>query len=209
MSSLHPPLEPDKVYHIWTHANGKDNLFRNKENYRYFLYKYKENIHPIVETFAYCLMPNHLHLMVRINNEMEVFRFLQKKKSNLKDFDDLGGFATAISHQFSNLFNGYTQAYNKMHNRKGSLFTPNFPRKAIEDETYFTAVIAYIHNNPVYHGFSEKIKDWPHSSWHAYLSDKPTNISREEVLEWFGGKEAFIDFHQAFLNERWEKLLER
>ena len=49
-------LEPERTYHIWTHANGSENLFRCDENYRYFMRRYRHYIHPVVETFAYCLM---------------------------------------------------------------------------------------------------------------------------------------------------------
>ncbi|WP_234572988.1 hypothetical protein [Rhodohalobacter sp. 614A] len=50
------PLQPGYFYHIWTHANGDDNLFRCEENYGYFLKRYLHHVHPVVETYAYCLM---------------------------------------------------------------------------------------------------------------------------------------------------------
>jgi putative transposase len=65
-------LLPDTVYHIYTHANGNENLFRCEGNYRYFLAKYAERIYAVVDTYAYCLMPNHLHLMVRVRGEEEI-----------------------------------------------------------------------------------------------------------------------------------------
>ena len=57
------------MYHIYNHANGNDNLFRNEENYAYFLKRYAYFIHPIAKTYAYCLMPNHFHLLVKIRSE--------------------------------------------------------------------------------------------------------------------------------------------
>ncbi len=83
------------MYHVWTHANGNENLFRTDDNYNYFLEKYIYHIHPVVETFAYCLMPNHLHLMVRIRNEYEVLEFLREKKNN----QSLQGFGTLETFQ--------------------------------------------------------------------------------------------------------------
>ena len=134
-------LEPGRMYHIWTHANGDENLFREDKNYTYFLEKYSRYIEPVAETFAYCLMPNHLHLMVRVKDEEEVLKFLRVKRSNpkltLQGFETLGGFSNVISRQFSHLFNGYTQAYNKVYDRKGSLFIPNFKRKLIDSDIYF------------------------------------------------------------------------
>ncbi|MBR9775734.1 MAG: hypothetical protein GYB55_12205 [Cytophagales bacterium] len=185
------PLEPERMYHIWTHASGNENLFRSKENYRYFLEKYIKYIYPIGETFAYCLMPNHLHLMIRFRREEEL-----KKTDVFKGNYTQKETNLLLSRQFSNLFNGYSQAYNKMFNRKGTLFIPRFHRKLIDSDTYFTALIAYIHNNPVHHGFVKDPTDWPHSSWHIYLKTKPTKLAKTEGLSWFGGTDAFFSFHQ-------------
>ena len=82
MSQPRLPLEPGQAYHIWTHANGSENLFRSSENYRYFLEKYSLYVHPVAETFAYCLMPNHLHLMIRVRGEEEILEVLGKKKKD-------------------------------------------------------------------------------------------------------------------------------
>ncbi|MEQ9092337.1 MAG: hypothetical protein RIE52_14690 [Balneola sp.] len=197
------PLEPELTYHIWTHANGNENLFRCDENFRYFLRRYQHYVHPVVETFAYCLMPNHLHLMVRVRKEDEILEFVRKKKDkpNLRGLEDLGGFSRAISQQFSNLFNSYTKAYNKKYNRKGSLFTPNFNRKLIDSDEYFVRLIAYIHNNPVHHGFVKTPNNWSFSSWHSYLFEKTTNISKQEALKWFGTDKNFEAIHSE-LNQK-------
>lgn len=188
------PLEPERVYHIYTHANGSQDLFRSDENYRYFLEKYATYIYPIAETFAYCLMPNHLHLMVRIKG--------RESLSSLQGFKTLEGMelSNTISRQFSHLFNGYTQAYNRMFNRKGSLFIPRFHRKLIDSNTYFSTLIAYIHNNPVNHGFDNSAADWPHSSWQTHTGSKPTKLAKTEDLSWFGGQQKFLEFHLGMSN---------
>ncbi|HKK47012.1 MAG TPA: hypothetical protein VJ964_15905 [Balneolaceae bacterium] len=183
------PLEPGQIYHIWTHANGDENLFREDENYRYFLEKYAYYVYPIVETFAYCLMPNHLHLMVRVRKEAD----LLKRDLDLTGFQNLSGL---VSKRFSNLFNAYTKAYNKKYNRMGSLFIRGFQRKKITNREYFSRLIVYIHNNPVHHGFVEHTNNWPHTSWHAYVLNRGTKINREEGLKWFGGKKAFKQVHK-------------
>ena len=66
------PLLPDYFYHIYNHANGDDNLFREQENYRFFLQQYAKYINPIADTYAYCLMPNHFHLLVKIKEEQDL-----------------------------------------------------------------------------------------------------------------------------------------
>lgn len=193
------PFKAGQMYHIWTHANGDENLFREEENYRYFLEKYAYHVHPVVESFAYCLMPNHLHLMVRVREEKEVLEFLRDKKDdlNLQGLRNLGGLKKVIPQQLSNLFNAYTKSYNNKYDRMGSLFKPNFERKLVDSDEYFTQLIAYIHNNPVHHGFVKNLVDWPHSSWHAYLLfDKRTKINREEGMAWFGSRENFKEAHR-------------
>ena len=203
---MQEPLLPETVYHIYNHANGDENLFRSNENYHYFLRKYGEYIYPIAETFAYCLMPNHFHLMVKIRSEEEVLKFFKSKAGaklptgDLQGFQNLGGLAkehlpNLLSKQFSDFFNSYAKAINKMFNRKGSLFIPNFKRKSVSDSQYFTHLIAYIHLNPVKHGFCSHILDWEHSSIHTYYLEKNTKLNRQYLIDYFGDKQALIDFH--------------
>jgi putative transposase len=205
-------LEPGQMYHIWTHANGDENLFREDENYTYFLDKYSYYIPPVADTFAYCLMPNHLHLMVKVKGEEVVLEYLKTKGSspnpNLQGFENLGGFSRVISQHFSNLFNSYTKAFNKYYNRKGSLFIPNFKRNRIDSDSYFATLIAYIHYNPVHHGFTKRAEDWPHSSWHAYLQNKATKIRRDEATEWFGSRQEFFRVHREICMEKLKSLFE-
>jgi putative transposase len=202
MSEL-SPLLPEITYHIYNHANGDENLFRTDENYRYFLQKYGEYIYPIAETYAYCLMPNHFHLMVQIRSEEEVMEFFRKKDQPPKDLQaaqDLTGFQNLsglISQQFGHFFNAYTKAYNKMYDRRGSLFERPFKRKAVKNDRYFTQLIAYIHLNPIKHRFCKHILDWPHSSIHAYYHDKASKLNRSYLQEWFGDKESLIAFHDS------------
>ncbi|MDN4166377.1 hypothetical protein QWY31_12775 [Cytophagales bacterium LB-30] len=194
-------MEPEKIYHIYTHANGSENLFRNEENYRYFLQRYAHFISPVAYTYAYCLMPNHLHFLVKIKGEVDLLEFFKSKVSNkdLTGFENLSGLTVR---QFSHLLNAYTKAYNKQYQRMGSLFVRAFKRKEINHDSYLTSVIHYIHANPVHHGFTKSIADWPWSSYQAYILDKPSALKREAVLEWFGGQHDFIRFHQQTISTK-------
>jgi len=87
-------MQPGLTYHIYTHANGSENLFRNDENFRYFLKRYKEFIPGVADTLAYCLMPNHLHLLVCVKDEKELAAFF-KNKNLLKEVKDLSGLIGA------------------------------------------------------------------------------------------------------------------
>ncbi len=187
-------LQPESVYHIYNHANGSDNLFREQENYKYFLKKYFEYINPIAQTYAYCLMPNHFHMMIRIKGKEELVEYFNSKKPGFKTLEEVE-LSYLISRQFSNLFNGYTQAFNKRYNRRGSLFMSNFKRKEVDDNSYFSGLIRYIHNNPIHHKFVKDIFSWEHSSIHTLSSLKSGMVAQKEVLRWFGGKDEFLKYH--------------
>jgi REP-associated tyrosine transposase len=187
-------MQPSTYYHIYNHANGSENLFRSEENYRYFLQQWGKYIEPIAHIYAYCLMPNHFHILIKTKSEKE---FL-----DLTGFKNLSGLKETekfISQHFSNLFNSYTKAYNKMYERRGSLWNRPFKAKEITSDSYLTNVIFYIHHNPVHHGFTEKIEDWPHSSYHSLLSKKDTKLKRQETIAWFGNKKELNRFHQQAL----------
>ena len=62
-------------------------------------------------------------------------------------------------------------------------------------DAHFVHLVSYIHRNPERHGFVKDYRDWPHTSYRALLSNQPTRLRREELLEWFGGAAAFQQFH--------------
>ena len=178
-------LHENQYYHIYNRGNNGENIFFTEKNYRYFMQKYAFYLDEYLETFAYCLMPNHFHLLVKV-----------RERRNLPGLEDLAGLSTnLISQKFSNFFNSYTKSINKQENRHGSLFEKPFKRKNIKSDEYFQTLVYYIHNNPVHHGFTKNIVDWEWSSYHSILSDKKTKIQREEVIEWFHSKHNFLEFH--------------
>ncbi len=189
-------LKPAYFYHIYNHAVGDELLFRKEENYNYFLKLYGNYIPLIAKTYAYCLMPNHFHLMIGILSDNEIRQhhqqLLYKSEQKYTSTDYL------ISKSFSNLFNAYTKAYNKLYSRQGSLFRKRFKRKTIDHKKYGEQLVAYIHYNPVQHGFVSSPNQWPFSSWNAYTTDKTTGVSRDTVISWFGDKKSFFEYHRNF-----------
>lgn len=170
-------LDFEKYYHIYNHANGDENLFREQKNYEYFLGKYKQHISPIAETIAWCLMPNHFHLLVKIKSKEEIFstapstfpKFQTLEKLNrLEKLKTLEAKSNFLSKQFANFFSSYTQSFNKIYGRRGSLFLKNFKRKEIIDENYLRNLILYIHLNPLKHGFTNDLLDWKWSSYQSF-----------------------------------------
>ncbi len=191
-------FEPASYYHIVNHAIGDDNLFRNDQNYRYFLRKYSEYMVHVCHTLAYCLMPNHIHFLVKTHSE-GVLKDLPKYK---------GDDHQVIMQQLSNLLNGYTKAYNKMYGRKGGLWMDFTKRFKVDSDSYLTSVINYIDQNPVKHGFVRDLSDWTFSSYETMISTKSTLLKRDEVIDWFGSENEFIRFHnesKVELIDLWEK----
>jgi REP element-mobilizing transposase RayT len=68
------PLTPGCGYHIFNQGNEKRNIFFKHRNYKYFMDKYREYMSGFVDTYAYCLLPNHFHLMVKIKQVSEILQ---------------------------------------------------------------------------------------------------------------------------------------
>jgi len=209
MKDYYALLEPDRYYHVYNHAIPKNNLFLNDENYHFFLRKYMEYILPIADTFAYCLLPNHFHLAIRIKKKEQIFEYFKKSKHySYIEFLPEEDISELLSKQFSNLFNSYTKSFNKLYERRGSLFERRFKRLLIDNQEYFRSIIHYIHFNPVMHGFVRDLRDWSHSSFEAFFSPAASNLKREEVILWFGNKKSFYEFHRKQIDGRMSLDLE-
>jgi len=225
-------LEPGRFYHIYNRANGSERMFRNNENYKYFLRRYKKYIDPIVKTYAYCLMPNHFHLLVQVRDEGELWDAYEEKlrsvpgpnlpkapsehsaHSNLRDFRNLVdlkfgtlegrrvGLSQYISKQFANFFSSYTQAYNKMYKRKGSLFIKNFNRLPITTQSQLQRTAIYIHQNPVKAKMAIYPEDWKFSSYRELISNDPSWLMKQECIELFDDLENFVSCHNASNSHR-------
>ena len=194
MADTKTPLEANRNYHIYNHAVGNELLFKTEDNYRYFLEKVKKYLPQFVDIYAYCLMPNHFHFLLKVKQEEDVISSATSAYPNKAIKQDVG-IPKIISNQFSHLFNTYAQAFNKENNRKGSLFYNRFKRILVEDDVYLKKLIHYIHYNPVNHKFVKKVDDWEHSSYKVFLSTGKTLIKRKEVIELFGDIDNFKYCH--------------
>ncbi len=77
-----PPLLYDTYYHIYNRGNNRENIFIQERNYTHFMNLYAKYIDPISETFAYCLLRNHFHVLVRIKAEEEILETLKVSSVN-------------------------------------------------------------------------------------------------------------------------------
>ena len=96
---------------------------------------------------------------------------------------------------FKDFFISYPKSINKAYNRTGSLFQAKFKKKEITDNSYFTAIIQYIHVNSLKAKLCHTYDEYKYSSYKAITDTGITKIKRAEVLEWFGNKEVFIKVH--------------
>lgn len=132
-------IEFDVYYHIFNRGINGQVIFKQKSNYSYFLNKLEYYLFPIAELYAYCLIPNHFHLLVRMKSETEIAK-LQNSTSNIP--------ISFLQKQFSNFFNSYAQSFNKQENRTGKLFDLPYRRKRISTQQQLISTVIYIHRNP-------------------------------------------------------------
>ncbi|MDQ7032998.1 MAG: hypothetical protein Q9M37_09850 [Desulfonauticus sp.] len=150
MQNKHQPLNPGHFYHVFNRGNNRENLFYKAENYIYFLKKYDQYLNDYLETYGFCLLPNHFHLLVRVKELRDLPGFKNPEgfppdaRKGLPGLQDLEGLLpTLVSKQFSKFFNAYAKTINKQQNRVGSLFQKNFKRIPIENRKYLSNLIYY------------------------------------------------------------------
>lgn len=199
-----------KFYHIYNRGTNSCNLFNETTNYEHFLRLYDKYISPIADTFAWVLMKNHFHLLIKIKEENCIDFIEQNTERSERHFrvppdiiSTTQPFKTSALNQkkfdptlqFSHLFNAYSKAFNKKYERTGSLFEHPFKRIEITDNNYLHYLVHYIHHNPVHHGFCKHMVEYPWSSYLTILSPKQTRLKRDEVLKWFNNTNNFKEYH--------------
>ncbi|MEM0541419.1 hypothetical protein WFZ85_02220 [Flavobacterium sp. j3] len=173
-------LEKNHYYHIFNRGINGCTIFNSNENKAFFLKQLDKYTNDKVSFFAYCLMDNHFHFVVRIDED-------EKQVTQL----------------FSNFFNSYVKAFNKQNNRTGSLFEKHFKRIRLKNEEYLRSLIVYVHLNPTHH-LGLDFEEYKFSSYQAILSSKESKIKKNEVMQLFDDKENFIFYHK----QRKDKLTE-
>lgn len=193
MSIRNEIIEPDHFYHIFNRGNNKQSVFNNEDNYKYFLTKLNDYSRPVLDIYAYCLMPNHFHLVIKVKSEIELEKFSQTTSKRKTFHNGLHAKDKIVSKQIAKLLSAYTQAFNKRNNRSGSLFDSPFKRKRIDSETYLRNSVIYIHQNPK--DIGENYKTYKYSSYTKILSNSLTTVKRQEVIELFDDLDNFKYLH--------------
>lgn len=180
---------PKAFYHISSKGNNGENIFidkRDKLRYLKILKRYKNRFH--FNIYAYCLMDNHVHLLLRT------------KEANI----------SKIMHSINT---SYTMYFNKKQNHKGHLFQGRYHSILVSEDEYLLTLIRYIHLNPVRAKIVQFPQEYFWSSYREYLSS--LNLERAEiadvdfVLDYFG-KNRFeqIKKFREFINQEIEKISE-
>lgn len=182
-------LEPGRFYHIYNRGVNGTNLFYNRGNYEFFLHRYASHLSPLVETYAYCLLPNHFHLLVRIREKTD------RDVPHLENVEHIPTREIHTSDAFRHFFTSYSKSINAEQKRHGSLFEKPFRRKLISDTSYLTNLVFYIHANPQLHHISNDFRKYSWSSYERMLRNQPSKLEKVQVLQWFDSAENYVAFH--------------
>ncbi|MFZ5945649.1 MAG: transposase [Bacillota bacterium] len=163
MARIRRQISRTGFYHIMMRGNEKKDIFLDDEDRKKILWiisdKKKEEG---FQLYAYCLMDNHVHLLLKTEN---------------------------ISKVMKRINTSYVYYFNKKYNRVGHLFQDRYKSETIDDERHLLAVIRYIHNNPYEAGIVGNILEYPWSSYADYFgkrNDKPKGlVDTEEILAQF------------------------
>ena len=190
----HTKFVEDKFYHIYNRSIDKQPMFRNSGNYEFFLRKYDQYLSPVVDTYAYCLLGNHFHLLVRVQD------LASYRTQDLTTFEKLSNLSPheVVSRQFRKFFQSYAMAFNKQQERTGTLFQTPFKRALVDNNKYFAQLVYYIHTNPQLHGLVDDFKKWEWSSYGRILIEKPSKLKKDEVVNWFGDKRSYEKVHSEY-----------
>lgn len=151
---------PGGYFHIYNRGNHQQKIFLEEADYVAYLErlrKYKEQ-HQIA-IICYCLMPNHVHLLLRQDSKNPLYRFMLS------------------------LHTSYVMYFNLKYEKVGHLFQGRFQQKHVDKDEYLLQVSSYIHLNPLIDGLVEKLQDYQWSSYPDYIGLRPgTLCDKEPVL---------------------------
>jgi len=160
----------NELYHIYNRGNNRQPIFFKPDNYIYFLKKVRKFVLPHCDIFAYCLMPNHFHLLINADSRTITTKIIAGKEKNI------------LSEGIRMLLSSYTQAINKQNNTSGSLFQQNTKAKVIAkgSNLYDVLCFHYIHQNPMKAKLVKKMEDWNYSSFKDYCGLRKGTLCNQQ-----------------------------
>lgn len=211
------PILGGNYYHLFNRGSNCQNIFYLPKNYDYFLKLLKDFLGGYVYFLAYSLMPNHFHLVIKVKDEIVTEKDKNQGDEGTVLSEENGSFiiikdeveiGKLVVKQLKRMFITYAMAINNQENRVGNLFDPKYKRLLIDNQDYLEYVIFYTHFNPEKHGIANNFRAYKFSSFRAINGTGKTSIARELVHEIYGGKEAFLNYHNVLHEERTELILE-
>ncbi|HID78226.1 MAG TPA: transposase [Planctomycetaceae bacterium] len=163
-----------EYYHIYNRGVNREPIFFERDNYLFFLRRLRKHLSPDhVSLLVYCLMPNHYHLLVRLESN-------------------------EFSARMQALGTSYTKAINKRLGRVGPLFQSRFQAKHVECEEYLVHLSRYIHVNPLVAKLVHRLVDWEFSSYPEYVGRRKGSLPQTEiVLSQFPSRQAYQQFAES------------
>lgn len=173
-------FNPYNLYHIYNQGNNRETLFRQSEDYLIFLKEIRLLLLPHCKIVAYCLMPNHFHLILYTDERVE--RMIQQG----------GLIIDPVTNGMRKLLSGYARIINKKYNRTGSLFRQKTKSKLLTEENIIAGITGnksdycancfhYIHQNPWRAGLVKKLEDWEFSSFRDFAGMRNGNLCDKEI----------------------------
>ena len=156
------------IYHVVFRGINRQQIFEDHEDYERFLFllkQYRETSRYAI--YAYCLMPNHIHLLIKEGDE-------------------------ELGQTFRRIGASFVYWYNLKYNRVGHLFQDRYKSETVEDDAYLLTVVRYIHRNPVKAGLCKEPEDYQYSSFANYEADPLIDSS---VVFGMTGREEFDRYH--------------
>ena len=164
------------IYHIMLRGINQQQIFEDNEDFEKFLQILKDcKAVSEYKLFAYCLMGNHIHLLVQEEKE-------------------------AIEQVMKRIATRFVYWYNIKYQRVGHLFQDRFKSEPVEDDAYFLTVIRYIHQNPVKAGLCKTISDYRYSSYKDFF--KGSNLIDKDFVLSIIPIEEFEKFNSESTNDK-------
>ncbi len=230
LEHMRRPLLAEEHYHIYNRSIGYARLYFKAENYLYFKEKMRKYSNGYWKTYAYALLPDHFHVLIKVMPRHAILEQAQQANTKVSrqflsrlflkghkkldinamfEIDDLPKEEEIerelchwiISEQWRKLFLSYSKAINRQQERHGSLFQKPFRRKLIEAGD-LKNLIQYIHRNPVHHGYTERAEDYPWSSYSSLLHEQSEAFNDvNAVLSLYEGQTDFVALHDLYVND--------
>jgi len=168
------------LYHVYNQGNDKQVVFFKADDYLIFLRLLRKYISPYAEIVAYCLMPNHFHLLLYTDERV------------MKELRQGGILIDPLTNGIRKLLSGYARIFNSHANRSGSLFRQKTKSKCLSDmlikdavkmnnSDYFENCFHYIHQNPLKAKLVNKLCDWEYSSYRDYAELRTGSLCNREL----------------------------